>query len=448
MTAVNDFKIPCAPDAEKSVLGGLMMDNQTYDEVCESVCADDFFNGHHKRIYECIEGLAKQNQPFDTLTLGDALGNRDQLAEIGGLEYLAHLSDSCPSAINTGAYAKIVHEKSLQRGLLAMGNDMIEAVKTPGDKTAADISEEFEQQLYQLGEGTEENMGRTITEGLMSTLDNIQYRFDNPDASKGLSSGFKDLDEDIKGFEPADLVIIAGRPSMGKTSFAMNLVKAPVLDGKKVVVFSLEMPEQQINERLLSSVGKLELSHIRETKLMDDLDWSKLTTAFGMLKDKDLIIDDTAGLSPTQMRARTRRYARQMGGIDMIMVDYIQLMHVPGIKNNRTEEISQISRSLKALAKEFNCPVLALSQLNRQLEQRPNKRPVMSDLRESGAIEQDADLIMFIYRDEVYDENSPEKGIAEIIRAKHRNGEIGTTRLAWLGKYTSFGDLAPGSFQQ
>ncbi len=449
MTAVNDFNIPCAPEAEAGVLGGLMLDNQAYDVVCESVSADDFFNGHHKRIYQCIEFLAKNNQPFDTLTLGDALGNRDQLAEIGGLEYLAFLSESCPSAVNAGGYAKIVREKALARGLLTMGNDMIEAVKSPGDKSAADISEEFEQKLYQMGEGTEEKMGRTVTEGLVAMLENLDYRFNNPDETKGISSGFKDLDSDINGFEPADLVIIAGRPSMGKTSFAMNLVKAPVLEGKKVVVFSLEMPEQQLQERLVSSVGRIELSHLRDPKLMDDGDWAKVSAAFSMLKDKDLIIDDTAGLSPTQMRARTRRYARQMGGVDMIMVDYLQLMQIPGSKgDNRTNEISTISRSLKALAKEFDCPVLALSQLNRALEQRPNKRPVMSDLRESGAIEQDADLIMFIYRDEVYDENSPDKGIAEIIRAKHRNGEIGTTRLAWLGKYTSFGDLAPGSYQQ
>jgi len=296
-----------------------------------------------------------------------------------------------------------------------------------------------------LGNGEKEGAGTLVTEALQSMLEDLDHRFNNPNDTKGLSTGLDSLDKDLNGLENGDLIIVAARPSMGKTSFAMQLTQAPMLAGKSTVVFSLEMPKQQLMERMVSNVGSVELARIKKPELMEDGDWPKVTTAFSMIKDKPMIIDDTSGLSPTQMRARCRRYARQLGGrIDLIMVDYLQLMQVPGIKNNRTEEISQISRSLKALAKEFDCPVIALSQLNRSLEQRPNKRPIMSDLRESGAIEQDADLILFIYRDEVYDEDSPDKGVAEIIRAKFRNGEIGTTKLAWIGKYTKFGDLAYG----
>lgn len=445
-TSVNDAKsIPYSTDAEMAVLGGLMLDNRAFDNVCEHVGADDFYHGANKHIYEAIEVLASENAPFDVLTLCDRIKTKGQLDDVGGMGYLSHIADSSPSAANIIHHAKIVRERALLRGLILVGGDLQERAKNPdGDKPDV-IRDEYEQKLFDLGGEQSEATGSTITDVMKGVLDDLQHRFENPDEMKGLSTGLTDLDADINGMEGGDLIIVAARPSMGKTSFAMNLVQAPMLDGKRCVVFSLEMPKKQLGERLAASIGSIELNKIRNPKLMEDGDWTKTIVAFNAIKDKQLKIDDSSGLSPTQMRSRCRRYARQMGGgIDLIMVDYLQLMQVPGIKNNRTEEISQISRSLKALAKEFDCPVIALSQLNRSLEQRPNKRPIMSDLRESGAIEQDADMILFIYRDEVYDEDSPDKGTAEIIRAKFRNGAIGTTRLSWIGKYTKFGNLAHG----
>lgn len=448
MSAANDSRlsIPFSSDAERAVLGALMLDNHAFDNVCEHVSADDFYHAANKHIYEAIEALAAENSPFDLLTMFDHIREKGHASDVGGPDYLSDVYDSCPSAANAVSYAKIVREKALLRGLIVVGGDLQERAKNPdGDKPDV-IRDEYEQKLFDLGGGQGDNLGVMVTEALEEMLVDLDYRHKNPNETKGLSTGLTDLDSDINGFENSDLIILAARPSMGKTSLAMNLVQAPMLDGKNCVVFSLEMPKKQLMERLVSSVGTVELGRIRNPREMDDGDWSKVTAAFSMIKDKNLIIDDTSGLSPTQMRSRCRRYARQMGGgIDIIMVDYLQLMQASGC-GNRTEEISKISRSLKALAKEFDCPVIALSQLNRSLEQRPNKRPIMSDLRESGAIEQDADLIMFIYRDEVYDEDSPDKGTAEIIRAKHRNGEIGTTRLSWLGKYTKFGNLAHGGY--
>ncbi len=443
---IDDTVIPQALSAECSVLGGLMLDNNAFDNVCEVVSAADFMRAAHGQIYKCIEELARQNQPFDVLTLSEVLSSKALLDEMGGVQYLSDSVEHCPSAANVVAYGQLVHEKALQRGLIGLGKDLQVAAKAPGEKSATQVGDEFEQKLYALGSSNEKKTGVTLNEALKNALASLEHRFNNPGVNLGISTGFTDLDTDISGLNPSDLIIIAARPSMGKTSFAMNLVSAAGLAKKKVVVFSLEMSEQQLTERLIASIGGVSLAKIKDPSKLEDSDWAKVTAAYTMLNDLDIIIDDSAGLSPTQVRARCRLYARQMGGLDMVMVDYLGLMQVPSIKNNRTEEVSVISRSLKALAKEFDCPVLALSQLNREVEKRPDKRPTMADLRDSGAIEQDADLIMFIYRDEVYNEDSPQKGIAEIIRAKHRNGEIGTTRLAWIGKFTKFGNLAPGCY--
>ena len=446
--AVDDRVIPFSSDAEASVLGGLMLDNLAFDSVCEHVNAEDFYHAANRYIYDAIEQLAAENTPFDVLTLCDRLESKGHLNDAGGLDYLSNLIESCPSAVNAVSYAKIVKEKALFRSLILLGGDLQETAKRPDGAKPAAIRDEYEQKLFDLGGESKTETGATITETMQLMLEDMDHSFNNPDEKRGMGTGLTDLDRDWGGGEPGDLVIVAARPSMGKTSFAMNMVQGPVLDDKRCVVFSMEMPKKQLSERLTASVGSVELQKIRDPKTMDESDWPKVTAAFSMIKDKPLIIDDTPGLSPTQMRSRCRRYARQLGGgIDLIMVDYLQLMQVPG-KANRTEEISEISRRLKALAKEFDCPVIALSQLNRQLEQRPNKRPIMSDLRESGAIEQDADVILFIYRDEVYDEDSPDKGKAEIIRAKFRNGEIGTTYLSWQGKYTRFGNLAHHGYEQ
>lgn len=445
MNAVNDqpLGVPYSGEAEVSVLGALMLDNQCWDSVCEHVAAEDFYFVAHRYMFLAIEQLAAENSPFDVFIVSDRLKVNGHLDDCGGMGFVSDVVERCPSAVNAISYAKIVREKATLRGLIVVGGDLQEQAKNPDGAKPDEIRDEYEQRLFDLGNGEKEGQGATVTDALQEMLVDLEHRHQNPNETKGLSTGLTKLDEDLNGLENGDLIIVAARPSMGKTSFAMQLTQAPMLNNKRCVVFSLEMPKKQLMERMVANLGSVELGRLRNPAEMDEADWPKVTTAFSMIKDKPMIIDDTSGLSPTQMRARCRRYARKLGGgIDLIMVDYLQLMQVPGIKNNRTEEISQISRSLKALAKEFDCPVIALSQLNRSLEQRPNKRPIMSDLRESGAIEQDADLILFIYRDEVYDEDSPDKGIAEIIRAKFRNGEIGTTYLAWLGKFTKFGNLA------
>ncbi|MEO4045581.1 replicative DNA helicase [Pseudomonas sp. CAU 1711] len=439
---------PHSIEAEQAVLGGLMLDNNAWERVSDAVSDGDFYRHDHRLIFRAIFTLAERNSPFDVVTLSEQLDKEGHLSQVGGLAYLGELAKNTPSVANIKAYAQIIRERATLRQLIGISNDIADMAYAPQGKSAVEVLDEAERQIFQIAEARPKAGGPVgINEILVKTIDRIDELFNTNEGLTGISTGFTDLDSMTSGLQPADLVIVAGRPSMGKTTFAMNLVENAVLRTEKVVlVFSLEMPSDSIVMRMLSSLGRIDQTKVRSGKLDDD-DWPRLTSAVNLLNERKLFIDDTAGISPTEMRARARRLAREHGEIAMIMVDYLQLMRIPGSSgDNRTNEISEISRSLKALAKEFNCPVIALSQLNRSLEQRPNKRPVNSDLRESGAIEQDADIIMFVYRDEVYHPETEYKGVAEIIIGKQRNGPIGTCRLAFIGKYTRFDNLAPGIY--
>ncbi|WP_148861848.1 replicative DNA helicase [Marinobacter fonticola] len=440
---------PHSLEAEQAVLGGLMLDNSKWDSVSEIITASDFYRQDHRLIFAAIERLAGEGEPLDVVTLSEFLERAGDMEDAGGLQYLAEMAEKTPGASNIKAYASIVRERSVLRKLIEVSGNIADSAFNPKGRTSDDLLDEAERNVFQIAESrTKEGSGpQSINPILTKALGRIEELFESGDSITGTTTGFKDLDDWTSGMQPSDLIIIAGRPSMGKTTFAMNVVENALIgSGKPALVFSMEMPADSIVMRMLSSLGRIDQTRMRSGRLEED-DWPRLTSAVSLLKDKPLYIDDTPGLSPTEMRSRARRVARENNGqIGLIMVDYLQLMRVPGNTEGRTSEISEISRSLKSLAKELSCPVVALSQLNRSLEQRPNKRPVNSDLRESGAIEQDADLIIFIYRDEVYNEDSPDKGIAEIIIGKQRNGPIGTVRLAFLGKFTKFEDLAHGDY--
>ncbi|WP_339805105.1 replicative DNA helicase [uncultured Marinobacter sp.] len=440
---------PHSVEAEQAVLGGLMLDNRRFDEVSEVITAIDFYRQEHRLIYGAVERLAADSEPLDVVTLAEFLERAGDIEDAGGLSYLAELAEKTPSAANIRAYAQIVAERSILRQLIEVSGGIVDSAFNPQGRTSSDLLDEAERNVFRIAESrSKEGTGpKPINPILTQALTRIEALFESGEKVTGLTTGFNDLDEWTSGMQPADLIIVAGRPSMGKTTFAMNVVENALLAAETpIVVFSMEMPADALVMRMLSSLGRIDQSRIRSGKLEED-DWPRLTSAVSLLKDKPLYIDDTPALSPTEMRSRARRIARENGGkLGLIMVDYLQLMRVPGNTEGRTAEISEISRSLKGLAKELSCPVVALSQLNRSLEQRPNKRPVNSDLRESGAIEQDADVIMFVYRDEVYNEDTQDKGIAEIIIGKQRNGPIGTVRLAFIGKYTKFEDLAHGDY--
>lgn len=441
---------PHSLEAEQSVLGGLMLDNSAWDDVSERLISDDFYRFEHRHIFNAMKKLAEENRAIDVVTLSEALELRDQLEQIGGLAYLAELARNTPSASNIKAYSDIVRERATLRKLIQAAGQIADGAFNPQGRPADELVNEAERLVFQISEsrpkfGGPQNMGQLLTKAV-SRIDEL---YNMKGQMTGLSTGFHDLDEMTSGLQPSDLVIVAGRPSMGKTTFAMNLVEhAVVSSDKAAVVFSMEMPAEQLMIRMVSSLGRIDQTRMRTGQLEDE-DWPRLTSAVNLLKDRKLFVDDTPALSPSEMRARIRRLMREAGEVGIIMIDYLQLMQVPGMSDNRTAEISEISRSLKGLAKEFQCPVVALSQLNRSLEQRPNKRPVMSDLRESGAIEQDADVIAFVYRDEVYNRDNPDnKGLAELIIGKQRNGPIGTVHMAFIGKYTRFEDLAPESYGQ
>ncbi|WP_071873285.1 replicative DNA helicase [Atopomonas hussainii] len=439
---------PHSIEAEQAVLGGLMLDNNAYERIADAVSEGDFYRHDHRLIFRAIFQLAEQSQPFDVVTLSEKLDNAGVLSQVGGLAYLGELARNIPSVANIKAYASIIRERATLRQLIGVSTDIADSAFNPEGRGAGEILDEAERKIFEIAEARPKTGGpQHVNQLLTKAIDRIDELFNSDGAITGISTGFTDLDGMTSGLQPADLVIVAGRPSMGKTTFAMNLVENAVLrSDKTVLVYSLEMPAESLVLRMLSSLGRIDQTKVRSGQLEDD-DWPRLTSAVNLLNERKLLIDDTAGISPSEMRARTRRVVREQGEIAMIMIDYLQLMRIPGSSgDNRTNEISEISRSLKALAKEFNCPVIALSQLNRSLEQRPNKRPVNSDLRESGAIEQDADVIMFVYRDEVYHPETEFKGVAEIIIGKQRNGPIGTCRLAFLGKYTRFENLAPGSY--
>lgn len=440
---------PHSVEAEQSIIGGLMLDNQVWDKVSTKLCESDFYRTEHRVLYRAIVELSNREHPFDVVTLLDVLKSNNELDEAGGETYLFELANNTPSVANVSAYADIVREKSVQRQLIAVAGEIADSAYNPSGREVSELLDTAETKVFAIAEQTGVDGGpESIKSILVKAVERIDALYHNGDAITGLATGLSDLDEKTSGLQPSDLIIVAGRPSMGKTTLVMNMAEhAAIKSSKPVLVFSMEMPADSLAMRMMSSLGRIDQHRIRTGKLDDD-DWPRVTSAVHMLSEASLYIDDSPALSPAEMRGRARRLAREHGQLGLIVVDYLQLMKVPGFKaDNRTAEISEISRSLKALAKELNVPVVALSQLNRSLEQRHDRRPVMSDLRESGAIEQDADVICFIYRDEVYHEDSPDKGIAEIIIAKQRNGPIGKIRVAFLGKYTRFEDLAYNGYQ-
>ena len=432
---------PHSIEAEQAVLGGLMLDHDAWDKVSDKITEPDFYRKEHQLIYAVMAELTRKDIPFDVLTISDALKNREQLEVVGGEVYLFELSRNTPSAANIEAYAGIVRQRSVLRQLIHIGTDIAESGFKPEGREVQELLDGAEQRIFAIAEqGARASGPESIGDLLALSIDRIHQLNEQGGFLTGLTTGFKDLDHKTLGLQPADLIIVAGRPSMGKTVLGMNIAEAAAISsGKPVLVFSMEMPGIAIATRMLSSLGRIDQQRIRTGDLKTD-DWERVSSSLNVLAEAKLFVDDTPGLSPTELRARARRLAKSHGQLGLIVIDYLQLMQVPGNRENRTAEISEISRSLKTLAKELNVPVVALSQLNRSLEQRQDKRPVMSDLRESGAIEQDADLIMFIYRDEVYNPETAEKGKAEIIIGKQRNGPIGTTYLSFHGQFTRFDD--------
>ncbi len=437
---------PHSIEAEQSVLGGLMLDNERWDDVAERVVAEDFYTRPHRHIFTEMHRLQEMGKPIDLITLAESLEQQGQLDIVGGFAYLAELSKNTPSAANISAYADIVRERAVVREMISVANEIANAGFDPQGRSSEDLLDLAESRVFKIAESraNKDEGPKNIADVLEATVSRIEQLFQQPhDGVTGVNTGYDDLNKKTAGLQPSDLIIVAARPSMGKTTFAMNLVEnAAMLQDKPVLIFSLEMPSEQIMMRSLASLSRVDQTRIR-TGQLDDEDWARISGTMGILLEKrNIYIDDSSGLTPTEVRSRARRIAREHGGIGLIMIDYLQLMRVPSLSDNRTLEIAEISRSLKALAKELQVPVVALSQLNRSLEQRADKRPVNSDLRESGSIEQDADLIMFIYRDEVYHENSDLKGIAEIIIGKQRNGPIGTVRLTFNGQWSRFDNYA------
>lgn len=434
---------PHSVEAEQSVLGGLMLSGNAWFDVADKVAAEDFYRVSHQIIFEAMFSLSEQNQKLDAVTLAEHLEMKGLLEKAGGYPYLGELTEITPGAANVVAYANIVKERATLRALIAAANGIVERAFAPDGLDSSGLLNLAEQEIFQISEGRLQDSGpQKVAPLLKSAVARVQELTGAGDSITGVPTGFDDLDKKTAGLQPSDLIIVAGRPSMGKTSFAMNLVEHAVMgDHGPVLVFSMEMAADQLIMRMLSSLGRIDQTRLRTGDLKED-DWARFTSGVSQLKDKPLLIDDTPALSPNDLRTRARRVAREHGALSMIMVDYLQLMRGSTKADNRTNEISEISRSLKAIAKEMRCPVVALSQLNRALENRTDRRPVMADLRESGAIEQDADVIMFIYRDEVYNEESPDKGTAEIIIGKQRNGPTGTVRLSFIGNLTKFENLA------
>jgi replicative DNA helicase len=439
-SATEALKVPPhSIEAEQSILGGLMLDNSGWDQIADRVTEEDFYRRDHRLIFRAVQRLAADSSPLDVITLSEWLEGQQSLDDAGGLAYLGALAKNTPSAANIRAYADIVRERSILRQLIRVGTEIVNSAFHPEGQDSKALLDEAEKRVFEIAEQIVRNRRgfRSIKELLVRAVDRIDTLFQQDNPITGVSTGFADLDEITAGLQRSDLVIIAGRPSMGKTTLAMNIAEhAAIKDRISVAIFSMEMPGEQLAMRMMSSLGRIDQHKVRTGKL-DDEDWPRLTSAVSILADTPMFVDDTPALTPGELRARCRRLKREHD-LGLVVVDYLQLMQVPGTKENRATEISEISRSLKALAKEMDVPVVALSQLNRSLEQRPDKRPRMADLRESGAIEQDADVIIFIYRDEVYNPESSDKGSAEIIIAKQRNGPTDTLRLTFLGQYTRF----------
>jgi len=440
---------PHSLEAEQSVLGGLMLSATAWDQVADKITQADFYREDHRLIFQAINDLHEASRPCDAVTVSEWFESHGKADHVDGGNYISQLANNTPSAANVGAYADIVREKSILRNLIDVGAQITSSAFSSDGRESKTLLEEAEKLVFAIAErGARSESGLvSVQEMLKEAMTKIEELSAFEGEITGIPSGFAGFDQLTAGLQPSDLIIVAGRPAMGKTTFAMNIAEhAAVKHGKSVAVFSMEMASLQLVMRLFSSMGQIEQNKLR-TGSLDDSDWPKLTSAMNLLHKSKIFIDDTPALSPGELRARARRLKRRHD-IDLLVVDYMQLMAVPDSRENRATEIAEISRSLKTIAKELNIPVVALSQLNRALEQRPNKRPVMADLRESGAIEQDADLIVFIYRDEVYNPETSEKGKAEIIIGKHRNGSTGTVHLAWQGPWLRFVNLAPESAYQ
>ena len=440
---------PHSMESESSVLGGLLLDNSAWDRVGDLLVDGDFYRHEHKLIYEAIGKLINASKPADVITVYEHLQGMGKAEEIGGLLYLNQLAQYVPSATNIRRYAEIVRERSILRKLVTASDDIATNAFNPQGKTVDRILDEAEQKILAIGEeGARNKQGfQSLDTLVVDLLDRVQEMADNPMDVTGVPTGFVDLDRMTSGLQAGDLVVLAARPSMGKTSFAVNIAEHVALnEGLPVAIFSMEMGAAQLAVRIVGSIGRVNQGNLRTGKLNDD-EWPRLTEAIERLRTVSLHIDETPGLSPTELRANARRLARTCGKLGLIVVDYLQLMSGSGSaasSDNRATELGDISRGLKMLAKELQCPVIALSQLNRSVEQRTDKRPMMSDLRESGAIEQDADIIMFIYRDDYYNKDSKEPNIAEVIIGKQRNGPTGTVKLFFQKNQTRFENLAVG----
>lgn len=441
---------PHSIEAEQSVLGGLLLDNQAWDRAGDLLTDGDFYRYEHRLIFAAVGGLINNNKPADVITVFEQLQSLGKAEECGGLVYLNALAQSVPSAANLRRYAEIVRERSILRKLVAASDEIATNAFNPQGRPVAQILDEAEGMIFKIGEeGSRSKQGFQSMDSLVvQLLDRVSELAENgAEDVTGVRTGFYDLDKMTAGLQPGDLIILAARPSMGKTAFALNIAEhVAVQEGLPVVVFSMEMGAAQLALRVVGSLGRIDQQHLRTGRLQDD-EWSRLSEAVEKLRNASVFIDESPGLSPSELRARARRQARQCGQLGLIVIDYLQLMSGSGggSEENRATVIGEISRGLKALAKELKCPVIALSQLNRSVETRTDKRPMMSDLRESGAIEQDADVIMFIYRDEYYTKDQcKEPGVSEIIIGKQRNGPVGTVKLAFLKPLTKFENLAPG----
>ena len=445
LATVENLKVPPhSIEGEQAVLGGLLLSARAFDQVADIVTEPDFYREDHRLIFRAISELNNRGRPCDAVTVTEWFQSHGLVDQIDGGGYISQLASNTPSAANVRAYAEIVRERSILRQLVDVGAEITSGAFSSDGRNSRELLEEAERKVFAIAD-QDLRTGASfvaIQEAIREAIEKLQELAEHEGDITGIPTGFKDFDEKTAGLQDSDLIIVAGRPSMGKTTLAMNIAEnAAIKHEKPVAIFSMEMSAQQLVRRMFSSLGQIDQNKLRSGNL-DDLDWPKLTSAMNLLHKSHIFIDETPSLSPAELRARARRLKREHD-IGLIVVDYLQLMAVPGTRENRATEIAEISRSLKAIAKELHLPVIALSQLNRALEQRPNKRPVMADLRESGSIEQDADLIVFIYRDEVYNEDSPEKGKAEIIIGKHRNGPTGTVVLTFQGHWLRFLNYAP-----
>ena len=442
---------PHSVEAEQSLIGGLLLDNSAWDRIGDVVAEADFYRDDHRRIFGHIRKLVETGRPADVVTVYESIEKSNEVDQTGGLAYLGEIANNTPSAANIRRYAEIVHERAVLRKLVTVGDEIAAIALTPAGRDVKDLLDEAEQKVFEIAEAGNKNSQGFVAmpEVLGEVVERIQMLYDRDDPSEitGTPTGFVDLDRMTSGLQPGDMIVVAGRPSMGKTAFALNIAEHVGVEVKApVAIFSLEMSAPQLTMRFLSSVGKLDQHKLRTGKLGDE-EWDKMTVALGKLHEAPIHIDETGAINATDLRARARRLHRQYGKLGLIVIDYLQLMTSNRGNENRATEISEISRSIKALAKELQVPVIALSQLSRKVEERNDKRPLMSDLRESGAIEQDADIIIMMYRDEYYNKDTQDKGVAEVIVGKHRNGPTGTVKLTFMGEYTKFMNFAlPGGY--